>query len=506
MKNIKYSLKTKLFMVLLLILIFNIILSLVLGSTLFDKLYTYDKIDSLKRGVDEIKSSYLENDLNKTVKNIMNREIQNMSVCIFTLNIDTGNGNLEYYSRQRYFSSNPFDRDILFLIERLYNEDSFNKLTDKNKYYVLNDEKNRFDNNITILSNIKDNKYILVQTPIKFIKDISDLAIKYTLYISVFTFLIGAVIIYFIADRATKPIRHIQIIADKIANFDFSDRCSVLTADEIGLLSESINNMSEKLQDYISQLMVANEKLKEDLVRQEKTDKMRKQFIANVSHDFKTPLTLIMSYSEALLDMKEIDEPMKDEYLNIIINEGNKMSEFVQELLKLSQLESGMIKIEKTNFSINEIISNTINKNKIVVGAKNLTIEKNIEENCIVFADYYRIEQVFQNLYENAIKYALNDGIVRITTLSNCNKCKISIYNAGKSILDEDLENIFTSFYRSDKSRKNMGSYGLGLAIVKAIMDMHEERFGVINKEDGVEFWFELENACINTDADSGNE
>ena len=492
--KLKYSLKNRLFMVILFVLIFNIILSLVLGTTFFDKLYTYDKIDSLKKGVDEIKTSYKTDNLETIVNTIMEHEIQNMSICIFTLDVNTGVGEIEYYSRQKYFTINPFDKDVLYLIEKLYNESVFNKITDKNKYYIINDENNRHDNNLTVMSNIQDNKYIIMQTPKKFIRDISDLAIKYTLYISIFTFLIGALIIYFIADHTTKPIREIQKIADKISNLDFSYRCNVLSKDEIGLLSVSINNMAGKLQDFVSQLMVANEKLKDDLTRQEKTDQMRKQFIANVSHDFKTPLTLIMSYSEALLDMKEMDEATKTEYLNIIINEGNKMSEFVQELLKLSQLESGMIKLEKSNFSINEIINDTIRKNKIIAKQKNLTIEKNISDNSIVFADYYRINQVFQNLYENAVKYALDGGKVRVTTSSNSNKCIVKIFNTGKSISDEDIENIFISFYRSDKSRKNMGSYGLGLAIVKIIIDMHGENFGVQNVDNGIEFWFELEN------------
>lgn len=492
--KLKYSLKNRLFMVILFVLIFNIMLSLVLGTTFFDKLYTYDKIDSLKRGVDEIKLSYKTKNLDTIVNTIIDHEVQNMSICIFTLNVNTGDGEIEYYSRQKYFSINPFDKDVLYLIEKLYNENAFDKLTDKNKYYIINDENNRRDNNITVMSNLQDNKYIIMQTPKKFIRDISDLAIKYTMYISIFTFLIGALFIYFIADHTAKPIREIQKIADKISNLDFSYRCSVSSKDEIGLLSVSINNMAEKLEDFVSQLMVANEKLKDDLTRQEKTDQMRKQFIANVSHDFKTPLTLIMSYSEALLDMKDMNKATKTEYLNIIINEGNKMSEFVQELLKLSQLESGMIKLEKSNFSLNEIINNTIRKNKIIAEQKNLIIEKYISDNSIVFADYYRINQVFQNLYENAVKYASNNGIIRITTLSSNNKCIVKIFNTGKCISNEDLENIFTSFYRSDKSRKNMGSYGLGLAIVKVIMNMHSENFGVQNIDNGVEFWFELEN------------
>ena len=500
--KIKHSLKSKLFIVMLLVLIINVILSVVLGTTSFDKLYTYDKINSLKKGVDEIKASYATKDLNKIVEAIINHEAQNMSICIFNLNKDTGYGELEYYSRQKYFSTNPFDKEILFLVEKLYKENAFNKITEISRYYVINDEKNRFDNNITVLSKLEGNKYILMQTPIKFIKDISDLTIKYTLYISIFSFLIAAVIIYFIANRATKPIRQIQKIADKISNLDFSDKCNELTNDEIGLLSSSINNMSDKLQDYISQLMVANDKLKDDLIKQEKTDKMRKQFIANVSHDFKTPLTLIMSYSEALLDMKDMDESARKEYLNIIVNEGNKMSEFVQELLKLSQLESGMIKLEKSNFSINEIINDTIKKNKILAESKNLTIKKNIADDSIVYADYYRIEQVFQNLYENAIKYAPDGGTVCVTVAKNGSKCIVSIFNTGKNISEEELENIFVSFYRTDKSRKNMGSYGLGLAIVKAIMEMHGENFGVKNEDGGVEFWFELDNVDIEAETE----
>lgn len=495
--NIRFSLKNRLFIVILCVLIFNVILSLILGTTLFDKLYTYDKINNLKIGVDSVKSKYLSNNMDKTIEEIIKLESQNMTICIFSLNTDLGMGQIEYFSRQKYFSSNPFDNQILHLIERLYKDKAFDKLKN-NKYFIDdNEDKDRMDNNLTILSYIGNDKYILMQTPRKFIKDISNSAIKYSLYISIFSFLIGAIVIYFIADRTTKPIRQIQIVADKISNLDFTDKCDIFSKDEIGLLSNSINNMSNKLQDSISQLMVANEKLKEDLIKQEKADRMTKQFIANVSHDFKTPLTLIMSYSEALLDIKNIDEDTKEEYLNIIINEGNKMSEFVQELLKLSKLESGIIKLEKSNFSINEIINDTINKNSILLKNKNLSVEKDIFEDFIVYADYLRIEQVFQNLYENAIKYSEINGSVRVTTINENNKCVVKIFNTGKYISDEDIENIFISFYRSDKSRKNMGSYGLGLAIVKVIMEMHDENYGVRNIDDGVEFWFELENVNI---------
>lgn len=490
--KLKFSLKNKLFLVIICVLIFNIVLSVILGTTLFDKLYTNDKISSLKFGVDNIKSNYLSGNVNNTVDEIINYEAQNMTICIFSLSTETGMGEIEYYSRQRYFSLNPFDNEVLQLIKNLYRENAFNELK-SSSYYIKNIDTGRQNNNITVLSKIKDDKYILMQTPIKFIRDISYSAIKYSMYISIFSLCIVAVIMYFVADKTTKPIRQLQVIADKISNLNFSERCDILSKDEIGLLSESINNMADKLQDYV-------EKLKDDLIKQEKSEKMTKQFIANVSHDFKTPLTLIMSYSEALTDMEDIDEATKKEYLNIIINEGRKMSEFVQELLKLSKLEGGIIKLEKSNFSINEIIEGTINKNSIIAKEKNISVEKNISDNSIVYADYFRIEQVFQNLYENAVKYCDFGGMVRVSTSVNLNKCRVSIFNTGIKIPEEDIENIFISFYRADKSRKNMGSYGLGLAIVKVTLDMHNEKYGVKNSDNGVEFWFEVENVDMNSE------
>lgn len=490
--KLKLSLKNKLFLVILCVLIFNIILSLILGTTMFDKLYTNDKISSLKHGVDNIKANYSSGNMNNTVDEIINYEVQNMAICIFSLNTETGIGEIEYYTRQKYFASNPFDNEILQIIKNLYGDNAFNELN-KNHYYIKNIETRRQNIDIAVLSKIEDNTYILIQTPKQFIKDISYSAIKYSNYISIFSLTIVAIIMYFVADRTTKPIRQLQVVADKISNLNFSERCDILSKDEVGLLSQSINNMADKLQDYVIQL-------KEDLVRQEKTDKMTKQLIANVSHDFKTPLTLIMSYSEALIDLDDIDETTKKEYLNIIINEGNKMSEFVQELLKLSQLESGIIKLKKSNFSINEIIDDTINKNSIIANEKNIAVEKNISDNSIVLADYFRIEQVFQNLYENAIKYCNLDGVIKVSTTIINNKCHVTIFNTGGQISEEDIENIFISFYRADKSRKNMGSYGLGLAIIKAVMDMHNEKYGVQNVEGGVEFWFELENVVINSE------
>ncbi len=229
----------------------------------------------MKNGVDSIKVSYLSEDVNKTIEEIINYEAQNMTICIFSFNTKTGIGEIEYYSRQRYFTLNPFNNEIGRLVEKLHMENAFAQLSNS-KYYIMNNEDNKYvirnieigrqDNNIIVLSNVKDNVYILAMTPKKFINDISYSAIKYSMYISVFSLLIVAIIMYFVTDRTTKPIRQLQIVADKISKLNFSQRCEISSNDEIGLLSHSINNMADKLQDYV-------ERLKEDLIRQEKTDK-----------------------------------------------------------------------------------------------------------------------------------------------------------------------------------------------------------------------------------------
>jgi signal transduction histidine kinase len=251
--------------------------------------------------------------------------------------------------------------------------------------------------------------------------------------------------------------------------------------------------MSDKLQENISRIIEANHVLQEDLKRQEETDKMRKQFIANVSHDFKTPLTLIVSYAEALRDLPETSESIKSEYCNIVIDEGNKMNELVQMLLKLSQLESGMLKIEKTNFSIDEIVSDIMKNHRLLMDKKQIKAEKYMDGDYIVNADYQKIELVITNLLENAIKYSKDtSGMVEVISYTKDGYYCLTVKDNGIGIPKEEIPRIFERFYRVDKSRKKGGT-GLGLAITKSILEGHGCQYGAENTNNGVCFFFEVD-------------
>lgn len=360
----------------------------------------------------------------------------------------------------------------------------------------INDNSERPVDHISLITRLDDTFYLYLETPKEYIKSTADLAVRYTAYLSIGILLAGVVLLYFLAGRFTRPIRDIQTVADKISSMDFSETCQIHSNDELGALSESINNMAHELEANIDKLIEANNVLQMDLERQQQTDRMRRQFIANVSHDFKTPLTLIISYAEAILDSKDAKE--QKDFCKVILDEGNKLSSMVVSLLRLSQLESGMQKLEPSIFCLDEILDTVVKSHRILTDQRHLKVEQVYGGECIVEADYPKIEQVVANLYENAIKYAPEGGKIRIRTDRQDGKWKISVENEGEKIPPEEIENLFISFYRADKSRhRDAQSYGLGLAIVKAIVELHGEKCGCENLEDGVRFWFTLSEVSL---------
>lgn len=494
--NIKLKLRGKIAAIIFLLMAFNLIILIILGNTFFDRFYTSTKVDQLKQGAQYISNTYT-NDIDELPDLIEQLEGKNIKVCLFSIN--NKYVNIEYYTRRGFGLPNA-NAEIIPLINYLYRNNILAQLDKGSKVYTINIEKDDLDNesmlqtnNLAVVAKIQDNSYVLTQTPKQFIQEVANSMLRYITIVSVFTLILSALVVFFTSEHITRPIRKIQLAADKIAHLDFSSHCDEGIQDELGMLGASINNMSDRLQANISQLMEANEVLKNDLLRKEQTDKIRRQFIANVSHDFKTPLTLIISYAEKLRDSKSLDEDHED--LNIILSEGRKMNTMVQRLLQLSQLESGMTKIEKTIFSANELISDIVKKYSLLAEKKEIDLNYDVNEEIIVSADYFSIGQAISNILENALKYTPEKGRIHISThIQENGKCRLVIYNSGSHLPEESVSNLFDSFYRADPARsRDTQNYGLGLAIVKATMEMHQEAFGANNTEDGVEFWIELE-------------
>jgi len=490
--NIKLKLRGKIAAIIFCLMAFNLIILIILGSTFFDRFYTSTKIDQLKEGAQSISDTYVDN-IDELPDLIEQFEERNIRVCIFS--ITKQYANIEYYSRRGFGNIPNGNADIISLINYLYQNNYLADLDGTKKVYTLDMENKQMPQirDLVVISKIQNNSYVLMQTPKQFIQEITGSMLRYITIISIFTLILSAFIVFFTSERIIRPIRKIQLAADKIAHLDFSSHCDENPQDELGMLGVSINNMSDRLQANISQLMAANEVLKDDLLRKEQTDKIRRQFIANVSHDFKTPLTLIISYAEKLRDSQILPQGQED--LDIILSEGSKMSSMVQHLLQLSKLESGITKIEKTFFSANELISDIVKKYSLLAQKKDIILGHDVNEDIILSADYFSIGQAISNLMENALKYTPEKGRIHISAhIQENGKCRLVVYNSGSHLPEDSISSLFESFYRADPARsRDTQNYGLGLAIVKATMEQHQEAFGANNTEDGVEFWIELE-------------
>lgn len=494
----------KLFGFTALVLMANILFLLLLGSTTFERLYVNEKVQDLKSGALRIVTAYQDYGLDSDEFSSALAEVENQNIVVRVFHRDaSGEIVADYYSRNGFgpLDSRPEKEQKRFLIDFLtdfYKSGALNEL-ESNKYLLQGDEsggsfsEHPMNNTIVLFTSLGSGVYLSLDTPRQFIAETAELAIKSCATIALFTLAFAAVALYLICRRIAAPITEIQRSAERIAELDFSARCIVRSRDEIGMLAQSINEMADSLQSNIRDLERANRLLRDDLHRTEQKDHMRKKFIANVSHDFKTPLTLITSYADSLRDLEDNQRELRDEYCEIIRSEGYKMTRQVQTLLNLSRLESGMVRLSLMDFPICEIINEAIHHYTILAQKRQLRIERELEGDMIVNADYQRIEQVIGNLLENALKYAQKGGVVRVSAKRAGGVCQVRIFNSGQSIDQDKQDKLFISFYRADESRGADGqSYGLGLAIVRSIMELHGQPYGVHNAPGGVEFWFHL--------------
>lgn len=514
----KWGIRRKLFSTIVLLLALQVVILLFAGSYLFERFYTASKTAEMRELAKNLRDAYTE-DSDAFYDEIGTAEYENVVVTLYAFD-EEGNPTTVYHSRAQRGGDAPWrnrpnmpplpevepkeDRVSDELLARLKAADSsFDVQVDIPVVYAdgKGDKKGRFweipDGAITLVTRLNDNLYLDIFTPRGYIKSTADLAVKYTALLSIVILLFGSVVIYFLVGRLTRPISRIQSVADKIARLDFSQKCEVGGGDEIGLLGQSINRMSHELENAIGKLVSANEILKSDLERQQQTEHIRRQFIADVSHDFKTPLTLMVSYAEALSEEREGRDK---EYCDIIISEGNRLSAMVGKLLELSRLENGADPVEWSIFCLSEIVDEAVNHHRLLTEKKKLQVARNLEEDFIVHADFQKIVRVVTNLFENAVKYTPEGGTIAVRARRDGERCRLEVENTGVRIAEGELDRLFESFYRADKARASKGSYGIGLATVRAVMEAHNQAYGAENTETGVLFWIELETADFGDD------
>nr|WP_298054739.1 HAMP domain-containing sensor histidine kinase [uncultured Lachnoanaerobaculum sp.] len=339
-----------------------------------------------------------------------------------------------------------------------------------------------------------DNQTIVIMsTPVAGLKESVNISNKFLIYVAIIGFIITVIITFLITKMITSPILQLAEISNKMGKLDFTARYEGKRSDEIQTLGQNMNYMSDRLKKAISKLQEANEVLKEDIKRKEAIDEMRKDFIANVSHELKTPIALIQGYAEGLNEGLCEDEESRKYYTEVIMDESEKMNKMVKQLLTLSSLESGNSILHKENFNMTSLTDSVLNSISILIGEKNVKVDFDTSKDIFLYADEFKIEEVVTNYISNAIHHVNDNGTIKIDVSEDERNVYFSVYNTGNKIPEKDLSNVWEKFFKVDKAHsRSYGGSGIGLSIVKAIVEAHGGAVKVVNKSDGVEFSFKI--------------
>lgn len=340
-----------------------------------------------------------------------------------------------------------------------------------------------------------DNGYFFIlRSALESIQESVAISNRFMAYVGCIAIFVSILLVIGLANRITRPIMELAGISERMKHLDFNAKYTGDDRTEIAILGNNINEMSEVLETTISELKTANNELLKDIERKDQIDEMRKEFLSNVSHELKTPIALIQGYAEGLREGINDDEESREFYCDVIIDEAAKMNIMVKKLLTLNQLESGNEVVSMERFDITALIKNYIASSDILLKERDISVRMEDYGAIYVWGDEFKVEEVFMNYFTNAIHYAQDEKIIDVKLCRMGQQVRISVFNTGSPIPQDSIEHIWEKFYKVDKARtREYGGSGIGLSIVKAIMESMNQKFGVVNYENGVEFWFMLD-------------
>ncbi len=339
-----------------------------------------------------------------------------------------------------------------------------------------------------------DGSVFLIRSPIESIKESAEISNRFLIYIGCTAVAVCILFIWYFSKRLTAPILELAALSERMANLDFNAKYTSGGSNEIGNLGDNFNRMSERLESAISELKSANNRLLKDIEQKEKLEQMRNDFLGNVSHELKTPIALIQGYAEGLKEGVKDDAESREFYCDVIMDEAAKMNQMVRSLLELNQLEFGDEKMKFERFDLTELVRGILQSMDILAQQDGVEVIFRQETPVYVWADEYKVEQVVRNYVSNAFHHVSLEKIIEVKIKILQDKARVTVFNTGTAIPEEDVGRIWDKFYKVDKAHtREYGGNGIGLSIVKAIMESFRQKYGVINYDNGVEFWFELD-------------
>lgn len=422
------------------------------------------------------------------------------------INVQTGLvSNVDYLypsisDRAKNKNKDQFSKYVMF--KQLGNvfDDKYELIKETENYelYKVFDEQIG-SNYIDLVGGLEGSFWIYVRSNYQGIRESAAISNEFLAYVGIGVTILCVLIMIFVSNQYTKPILALARLAKRMEELNFNVRYEENRRDEIGVLGHSMNSLSDKLQETILELKTANNELQLDLQRRSEQEQMRQEFLANVSHELKTPIALIQGYAEGLQENVNDDPESRDFYCEVIVDEADKMNKMVKRLLSLNQLEFGNGQVHLEHFDVQEVIKSVLASSEILFRQKEITLSFNESEPVYVWADEYMTEEVVMNYVSNAVNHTGGERIIEVKIQSVEGHARVSVFNTGEKIPEEEIGKIWNKFYKVDKARtREYGGNGIGLSIVKAIMEAHNQRFGVKNYDNGVEFWFELDEKAEN--------
>lgn len=484
----KHSLTRQITSIVSLLVAGAILLCWVLNTTLLPRYYMHNKKEVLMENYQTISNASAQNEL----------ESDEFAVTFDNL---CSNGNIMALILQqdgKVLRSSVNDLDALRteFWDVLLHGDKMEVLYSNKQYQLLKKTDTRLDSEYLVLVGVLENgDMVLMRTAVESILESAAISNRFLLFAGAAAIVASIQVAFFTTRHITKPLQQLTDISKRMVDLDFnakyeSDQSNSYEVEELG---NHINRLSENLERTISELKTANVELQDDIEKKIQIDEMRKEFLSNVSHELKTPLALIQGYAEGLQECINDDAESREFYCEVIIDEADKMNRMVKKLLTLNQLEFGNDQVIMERFDMTELIRGVANSTRILMEQKGIRLELENSEEAWVWGDEFKVEEVITNYMSNAINHADGEKLIRVFYTRSEDKLRVSVFNTGQPIPEEDIEKIWVKFYKVDKARtREYGGSGIGLSIVKAIMDSFHQRCGVINHEDGVEFWMEL--------------
>ena len=484
----KYSIKRQMLGLFVGAVALVIAMMFVINSSFMERFFIQNKKAEMTELYETLDKTAKEGDIGaEEIQEELQRQCERKNCAVLVINSGSDiTFNTEQEKKGRLFTR---------LIGYIVGKDTGQMLEAHDSYHIYKvKDQGRGEEYMDMVGQLADESIFIIRSPYGSIRDTVNSTNKFLLYGGGFTVLCGLIFMWFFSKKITKPILELAELSERMANLDFEAKYTSGGENEIGILGGNFNLMSQRLEETITELKRANNQLQQDIEQKEKMEDMRNEFLGNVSHELKTPLALIQGYAEGLKDGITDDPESMEFYCDVIIDEANKMNQMVKNLLTLNQLEFGEDDLEITRFNLVGLIRGVLASCEILIQQAEAEVDCVTEDEVYVWADEFKTEQVFRNYLTNAIHHVDNEKRIEIRIIPQGDTVRVTVFNSGKPIPEEDITKLWDKFYKVDKAHtREYGGNGIGLSIVKAIMDSFHQKYGVKNYDNGVEFWFELD-------------